>query len=1280
MVKRSWIALAALTVFACRTTPTSPDALSELPKARTPEAAKTRALVESDPGEAAVIAWIEGNDRALARKRLDDGIEKDPTRHDLFLIRAAISIAELDDAKARDDLLHVIDAAPDSAEAETALVMLFDRLDADRDTEKVSSVLTKVIDTARAERVRLATAMAARLARASNDDDRARELLKRGGFLHAMRGIGPIGPLDTRLMDEPTRYETSADWSKPELFRGTAPAIRSYGSAKRGRFNVREGAGLYVLETYVELDGGVNGQALLLEAHLPTSTRIRIGGEVVVDYDLTLRRRPALVRVPVRAAAGWHRVTITLLATSGTRPSVALLRADGKPVVARQASQLPDGAQLALFPPAVGDASTSADATATATGLVERWIADETWSWFGRTMASVVHLSGWYVDVEGARQHLFGVEDAAPASAALHMARARLMQWSQLPAGLIQAAVSEALEHDPDYAAALVSLGVAVRSDDPDRALELAERAAAAAPQSVRPDELRFRILRQRGWNAEAVQMLRSVVKRGASRGVLLEGAQFLRHLERVEEANDLHAKVLARGGDREETAKDKLKRGDLEGALSLLRERGSANTLAQAAALSLARGDVAAASKDVAAALEKDPLHVPSLEVRLRIGLLGSDATLVEAAVAALRKRGSASIQHEALGAIAAKRPLARPPASSWLGETLAVDLWPSIRYLPGTTVPKGLDPADPRSRYKSVKLLDRVVDFVRPTGQALSWRHEVTRLQTKEATDKAGEFQVPGDALPLTLRTLKPDGKVVDVDRHSGKDDLSFSALAPGDAVELEWVDVLGSANAWGGYLRRFYFKATTPLMRSDYVVVVPKGAKVWTHSYNGAPQPTIHEEADRTIYVFSATDVAAFEPEPHAAPPEEYLPFVVVAVGTDTDRTLAANTLGLEARARSSFGVERKARELTNGIDSGVAKTTILFDWVTKNIGDGRSRDPAKTLATKRGNRSGLFTAMLRAVGIEAELVLAEPGVTARPSPRVPSAARFETRLVRVRPDEKTTTWALVDGRRPWLGKLPPVMRGGAYVTASQPSRVEPLRDREIDHWVLGSDTSLEVDEAGNAAGTVLITLPGTYGAQLREFLAGARKEAASRQLQGWLSALIPGARLVDFSTIGIDAPREPFGLKVRVAIDHFMVPDGGHLVNERFFDEPLALRSIGLPTLGSYLRTPVRKTPMMMSEAEEQMTVSVRFPKGTRAPVETPKSFTQILDFGQFTQAFEWDEAKREARLVRVYRTPQRRLPPSAFPAFRESAQEILQSSRNRLIVPAGRVETAALSDH
>src|SRR5262245_29975380 len=85
-----------LLLFGCRTTPQiNEPRYPALAPARAPDDARTLAPQLKDPLLAAQVAWLMGNDRALARAQIDRGLDG-PDRHSLHLLRALIGLAELD--------------------------------------------------------------------------------------------------------------------------------------------------------------------------------------------------------------------------------------------------------------------------------------------------------------------------------------------------------------------------------------------------------------------------------------------------------------------------------------------------------------------------------------------------------------------------------------------------------------------------------------------------------------------------------------------------------------------------------------------------------------------------------------------------------------------------------------------------------------------------------------------------------------------------------------------------------------------------------------------------------------------------------------------------------------------------------------------------------------------------------------------------------------------------------------------------------------------------------
>jgi hypothetical protein len=211
-------------------------------------------------------------------------------------------------------------------------------------------------------------------------------------------------------------------------------------------------------------------------------------------------------------------------------------------------------------------------------------------------------------------------------------------------------------------------------------------------------------------------------------------------------------------------------------------------------------------------------------------------------------------------------------------------------------------------------------------------------------------------------------------------------------------------------------------------------------------------------------------------------------------------------------------------------------------------------------------------------------------------------------------------------------------------------------------------LAVDNNGTASGTLSFAVPGTFGSDLREFLKSARRDDIERVLQGWVAEALPGAKLERYETAGADAALDPVQVKAAIIVPHFMVAEGNHLIAEQFFNMPLATHMLGLPSLGAYLRVPNRSTPLYLSELAEQMTVAVALPASSMDPLESPRTFKRSENYGEFAQTFTWDGASHRGKLVTEQAVRARRLSKDEFGRFRDGVQEILQATRNRLIVP------------
>ena len=1247
---------------------------------RTPDEAMVEARNLADAVAAAEIAWVAGNDRAFARKQLDAAIATNPKDAQARLRRGLLALTELDLAAAVSDLTRTVIDVPGSPETGAALVTLLgwkSELVAHTDALVKELLASGLADsTRRADPFHraIATALLTRLDGAPS----APALAKTGGWLPTVRIVGPLGPAHDRVLIEPVPLEDAVDWSKRPKFRGVVAPIRTV-NAIDGRIPIASGhrRGTYLVQAFFRVQR--EGEALL-QFRVPGFGRVKIDGFTVAERDSAAVRAPSLMARRVRLDSGWHRITLWVTAGGREALSLSLLDEDGRPMMAEVQATAPS-APLIVGAPKLGELGVAAFGRGHPYWLADPDRRSPERALFTRLLAASCALSVWLDDLETGRAYLHGLVDAAPESGALWSTLARLASWSATSDDIVQAHLREAVAKDPSNVGALVGLGRRSVRQDPARALELAERAMSIAPNAFAPFALGFEVYRRKQWQTEAVQALMKAADLGAPTRTLTDGARFLRRSGRVEAAEKLERLAITRAGPRRPalSARRAVRKGDLNQAIEALdTEMPSPTDRVQQAEWALALGDLDTAVKTTKQAIDDDPLLTRAHRVLALAQAAQGNEPAALAIADRLRALGQTSPAQEALAQSWGGPGLDEPPADSWLGRTLKFDPRPFVSPLPGSREPRGLDASDRWAGHGQVRILDRLIDRVQPDGSSITLRHGVTRLQTKEATDRAGEINLPAEALPLNLRTLKPDGSTVDVDRHPGKRDLSFSALAPGDAVEQKWVAVDGPATPWGGYVRRFFFKSTSPVIRAELAVIVPRGFELKYVSYHGAPQPTIQELGDDTVYYWRATDIPPLVPEPGSPHPTEYVPFVVVSVGVDRDMALETRSQRLRSLTRASYDIEQAAAKTVRGIQSPSERTHAVFRWLVDNVSHGKTREPTQVLTRRRGDRTGLLAAMLQAIDIPANVVRARSGRAPVVAPSYPDTADFPSTLVRITLPDESVLWADMDRNSPWLGRLPPWFYGGHYLTRSAAGRpvIRPILDPELATWPIESQLTLEVRPDGHASGQLRIKVPGMLGADLARLFASARREDRERQLQRWLSSLMSSAQLQKLEIEKRSSPLAPLLLTASITVPGFMTVDRGHLVAERFFSTPLVGRFVGQPGLQAYVQLPRRETPLLLSPSIESSTIVIDFPDDVSRPIEGPRTFRRKAAFGRIEQRFDWDDQAKRATLERVRVMPLARIPAAEFRAFRDNAQEVLQAAQNRLIIRLSESNTTA----
>lgn len=1266
-----WLLLAAL--HACAHAPPPPtliDVAEGPSRAPSPEEARVAATSAADPLAAADLSWVLGNDRTAARRYLDARVGLGATSPAARLRRARLAEAELDDAGARRELLALIREAPGSVEAALACARLTDEpgeLPAER-AEIVAAAREALLGPSPLTPGQV-TQLALLVSRAGGAEAQLDpEVVARAGLLTEARTLGPLGPRAPALLATATEAELEGvDAPAPEHRGRRATPGRAF--VYRGDLLPTEGVleGLYVVDASFEL---AQAQTVALTVDLRGLGRVRVDGAVVLDHGPSTPLPSAVRAVSMALSAGRHRVTVAMLAGRADAVRLSVLGLDGRPVLVPARA----GGAGAADPPADVRALPSElerallDCAPDAAGLCVPRIARE--ADVARALLAELALARASRDIERARALVRVLVSRAPRSAVAQALEARLSALESLPASRTEAALRRALAEDPTHPGLLLAVARQQEADAPEAAMALIDRARAAAPAAVEPELARFRALRARGWNAEATASLEAVLARARHPSLLEEAARHHRTLVHLSRARALEAELEALLPTDARAIAQALSRGELDVAIERLSSAAPARARPaeiwrRVAELELGRGRPREALEVARRALSSEPSDPSAWRTVLVAARALADRPAWQEAIERLRALGAADLELELYAAELDGRVIGQEPAGSWLAQRLALD-------------PRALAmaPADPRwGGAARVRLLDRIVEHVRPDGSSLSLRHQIVRLMNKDATDVAGEIRLPGGALALSLRTLKPDGRSIEVDRHAGKDDLSFSALAPGDSVEQEWIAVAPPASMLGGYLRRFLFQTDLPTQRAELVVVVPKAQPVWWKSYHGAPEPEVHEDATHRTYVFAARDVPGLPAEPSMAPIEEFLPFVLVAVGLDAERALIANRASFPAQARPSRDVSTVTASITRGLSEPEAKLSAIARWTSAHVRDAQG-DAARALITGEGPQLATAAALLRDAGLTAELVLARSGREAQVEPPLPDPAAYDEVMLRVTlPGCPPATpvscrrWMTVQGLSLEVGQVPPSHRGGGYLVVDPPSTAgpEPFLAEEVASWRLRSRAQLTLDAAGDLTGQLSVTFPGPVGAGVRQGFRPMRREDIARVLQGWLNGVLPGAELVDLTLGDLEPAPGDFTLSVQIRAPGVLGDEGGARVFRRFFEGPIGLKALGVRPLEGYLSRSQRQMPMLIDASAETLEVELTLAPELGAPVEPPLTFERDEPWARVAQRFQWDAGRRLVRLGLDTELRSVRVPVSAYPAFRAMAQEVTLKTKNRLIL-------------
>ncbi len=597
---------------------------------------------------------------------------------------------------------------------------------------------------------------------------------------------------------------------------------------------------------------------------------------------------------------------------------------------------------------------------------------------------------------------------------------------------------------------------------------------------------------------------------------------------------------------------------------------------------------------------------------------------------------------------------------------ENLRVDPMPLIqRY---EAAPKETDTS-------GVYLLDYAATRVFKDGSALTLTHTLIRVQNKAGIDQFGEVSVPDSALLMKLRTIKPDGRTMEPEFIPGKPNISMPNLEPGDTIELEYLE-----NTQGSYVRkgtylgfRFYFNIfDAPLLRSEYILELPKEWKPIMDKRNGAPSPEITVQDTHKRYRFLTRQNTQAAQEPGSVPSTEFLPSVQTANAYQWGDAYRAYRDRLLAQARHDAPMKHWVDTLIENKTSEDAKARALFKGVVDAISDDSSGPFAQPAAhifhAKTGDRMMALKTMLDLAGIRNEFVMGRTWTQDQNLTAIPDIDNWTYLVLRAWPDGKET-WMDPTVNHAIYGFIPFALQGNKGLSMGPHDQEAMQGDTpkalfvDIPHMSAESDLrkvslSLVLSDQGKLTGQGEESYTGSGASLLRRIVDSyTDRDELIRALEQSMGATFPGLEVQRLDLEGLEDDQAPLVMKYRFVSENFARRQGDTLLIERgLFATNMAI---------GYASLPERRTPLLISEpVRMEMKVFISFPEGWTVTQGPPPADVET-SFGGFKRQEKSVSRAQDLSWSQVLWLPLQRVSVENYEAFRSFAQQVDDGERLRL---------------
>jgi transglutaminase-like putative cysteine protease len=550
---------------------------------------------------------------------------------------------------------------------------------------------------------------------------------------------------------------------------------------------------------------------------------------------------------------------------------------------------------------------------------------------------------------------------------------------------------------------------------------------------------------------------------------------------------------------------------------------------------------------------------------------------------------------------------------------------------------------------------LLDEgLVTVTREGDQTLVYSGRI-KVFNKEGRQAYGEVVIPyvedwGEPILNYIRTITPDGKVVEPDKEDIKDVtpawlqqypmysdvknkvISMPGLTDGAIIDYSYTITQEAFFLEGDFSHSWFFQCELPSLDSRFRVETPGDMNVkWTDFGSDLP-PEISKQDDKKTFEWRRTDLEKISEEPQMPPMREI-----------ADRLLVTSISSWEYYAEEFWklaqpqidvdpDIKEKVSNLTDGLKTREEIVRAIYNYVATDIryvaielGRGKIQPHPATevFHNKYGDckdKAVLMVSMLKEAGIDSYLVLILSGVGGKTEFSEPPPGRgLNHAIVAVEMEDGLKFLDPTCDVCPY-GYLPDSDRGkNALVIRGDEKDIGQIMETDpfsLDDSRVTVHQKFDLSKEGDLVTDIKISYSGFYSCFLKAALEQYSNVRQKQIYRGLLSQLEPGASLDSFDHTDM----EDINIDLQLELSYSKSGYANSLGDSLIFQTPANLRIPLSMDIGQMVSLPSneRNYPVLTAPVRLIDEIEYTFPEGTE--LVTPEGVTVENEWASFVSSY------------------------------------------------------------